>query len=245
MKKQISPKIIALTFGILVISFLMAFYVVAWTEPTSAPPGDNVATPLNAGPAGQSKTGGLILNTGDATHDPAEYGLIVDQGQICLGENCISNWTEAGTGGAVVTFRMEATSYQVGNEYFAKTVSYNCPGGGNVVNISCGAKMVDVRGDPGCTEDPCPSFTQANSCSCSGSGDRATLVASVVKYGGNCSDCTYGHTCAGYWVTNYCTPSLSRDMWGRCTYQYDCYLPGGSPQCTMEFQCGIKQTVGN
>lgn len=82
MQKEISPKIVALTFGVLVISFLAAFYVVAWQEPTQAPPGGNVPAPLNVGPTGQSKAGGLILNTGGA-----EYGLIVDRGNTKVGRD--------------------------------------------------------------------------------------------------------------------------------------------------------------
>ncbi len=80
MPKQISPRLVALTFGILVISFLAAFYVVAWQEPTQTPPGGNVSTPLNVGSAGQSKAGGLILNTGGAG-----VGLIVQSGNVGIG----------------------------------------------------------------------------------------------------------------------------------------------------------------
>ncbi|MFH1582192.1 MAG: hypothetical protein ABIA08_00285 [bacterium] len=79
MQKQVSPKIIALTFGVLVISFLAAFYVVAWQEPSQVPPEGNVSMPLNVGPSGQAKEGGLILNTGGAL-----IGLIVDTGQTIL-----------------------------------------------------------------------------------------------------------------------------------------------------------------
>ena len=43
-------------------------------------------TPLNVGPTGQSKEGGLILNTGGA-----EYGLIVDQGNVEFGGALILN----------------------------------------------------------------------------------------------------------------------------------------------------------
>lgn len=76
MNKIISSKITALTFGILTIAFLTAFYVVAWQEPSQAPPGGNVAAPLNVGNIGQFKEGGLILNTGGA-----ETGLIVEKGE--------------------------------------------------------------------------------------------------------------------------------------------------------------------
>lgn len=80
MKQSVSPKIVSITFGILIIIFLTVFYVVAWQEPTQAPPGGNVSAPLNVGPTGQSKTGGLILNTGGAP-----TGLIVATGTVQIG----------------------------------------------------------------------------------------------------------------------------------------------------------------
>ncbi|MDP3990902.1 MAG: hypothetical protein Q8P63_01260 [Candidatus Nealsonbacteria bacterium] len=80
MQKQVSSKLVALTFGVLVISLVIAFYAVAWTEPSQSPPGGNVATPLNIGPTGQSKEGGLILNTGGAA-----IGLIVVNGDVGIG----------------------------------------------------------------------------------------------------------------------------------------------------------------
>lgn len=61
LNKTISPKLIALTFGVLTISFLAVFYIFAWTEPSLAPPGGNVATPINVGSASQTKTGNLVL----------------------------------------------------------------------------------------------------------------------------------------------------------------------------------------
>jgi len=61
MNKITSPKIIALTFGILVICFAIAFYVIAWQEPSETPPEGNVPTPLNVGPLDQIKQGGLSI----------------------------------------------------------------------------------------------------------------------------------------------------------------------------------------
>jgi len=49
-------------------------FVQAWTEPSVAPPGGNVGAPLNTSNIGQTKAGGLMLNTGGG----ADYGLIVD-----------------------------------------------------------------------------------------------------------------------------------------------------------------------
>ena len=79
-KKQVSPKLISLVFGILVVCFLFAFYISAWTEPSQVPPDGNISMPLNSTDDAQSKAGGLILNTGGA-----EYGLIVEHGRVGIG----------------------------------------------------------------------------------------------------------------------------------------------------------------
>jgi len=55
MSQKISPKLIALTFGVLALCFLATLYIFAWTEPSVAPPGGNVAPPINVGPSKQWK----------------------------------------------------------------------------------------------------------------------------------------------------------------------------------------------
>jgi len=52
----------------------------AWVEPDVAPPGGNIAAPLNTSSYGQTKSGGLILNTLGAA-----YGLLVDNGNVGIG----------------------------------------------------------------------------------------------------------------------------------------------------------------
>ncbi|PIS13684.1 MAG: hypothetical protein COT67_00195, partial [Candidatus Tagabacteria bacterium CG09_land_8_20_14_0_10_41_14] len=61
MNKQISPKIVSLTFSVLVVCFAMAFYAYAldWTGPTQDPPGGNVSAPINAASSTQYKSGAL------------------------------------------------------------------------------------------------------------------------------------------------------------------------------------------
>ena len=63
MKKenQISPKIISLSFAVIVLLAVTAFYIFAWTEPSVAPPNGNVAVPLNTGADGQYKIGRLQI----------------------------------------------------------------------------------------------------------------------------------------------------------------------------------------
>jgi hypothetical protein len=52
----------------------------AWVEPDQMPPGGNIAAPLNTGNVGQTKLGGLILNTGGSA-----IGLIVEKGLVGIG----------------------------------------------------------------------------------------------------------------------------------------------------------------
>ena len=61
-------------------AILFTFQLFAFTEPSANPPLGNVPAPLNVSSSGQSKAGGLILNTGGAS-----YGLIVDQGSVGIG----------------------------------------------------------------------------------------------------------------------------------------------------------------
>jgi len=84
MKKNISSKTISLIFSVMVICFLMAFYAFAWTEPTAAPPGGNVASPVNTSSDPQYKTGALRL--GGLTVDFDSY-LAKDGGSLLLQKN--------------------------------------------------------------------------------------------------------------------------------------------------------------
>ena len=49
--------------GVLVVSFLISMIVLAWTEPTSGPPGGNVDAPINVGTDPQTKQGDLTVKT--------------------------------------------------------------------------------------------------------------------------------------------------------------------------------------
>ena len=76
-------KPIVLSLAILIASLIGGLALpaaLAWVGAPANPPDQNVSTPLNVGPDGQSKAGGLILNTGGATN-----GLIVDQGNVGIG----------------------------------------------------------------------------------------------------------------------------------------------------------------
>jgi len=73
-------KTFAVYFGVLVMIFVLNYLVLAWTEPSVTPPSGNVAAPLNVGNIAQSKSGGLVVNTGNAT-----TGLVVAYGNVGIG----------------------------------------------------------------------------------------------------------------------------------------------------------------
>jgi hypothetical protein len=69
-------KSFVLILGVLIMSFLVGYLVLAWDEPTAAPPGANVDAPLNVDPDAQTKTGGLTIGTdGTGITAPISYDL--------------------------------------------------------------------------------------------------------------------------------------------------------------------------
>lgn len=231
MNKIASPKIIALIFGILVLTFLAVFYVVAWQEPSEAPPGGNVSAPLNTGATGQSKAGGLILNTSGAPN-----ALVIDKGNLCFGADCRDEWPATGV---VTTYRLEAQGYISNGYYYADTASYTCPEESNVVspNLSVVNYTVGPSNGGGCvwgcySGDIWPGVP-TNSCSYSISGSTVTLRARVAQREEVDCACWVGQSLVDSCYNHRTSP------WGYPIYT--CYIL--SP-CSLEFQCGIKQTVG-
>jgi hypothetical protein len=75
-------KSIALILGVLAMSFLVGYLVLAWTEPTTTPPGGNVPAPLNVGSVDQIKSGGLSVGA-----FISRFGTILarDSGNVGIG----------------------------------------------------------------------------------------------------------------------------------------------------------------
>ncbi|MDP2820821.1 MAG: hypothetical protein Q8O39_01275 [bacterium] len=76
-KSPITGFVLGTTISICLLSVSILF---AWTEPTLNPPQGNISGPINISNTGQSKAGGLILNTGGAA-----VGLVVDKGNVGIG----------------------------------------------------------------------------------------------------------------------------------------------------------------
>jgi len=112
MPNQISPKIIALIFSILVICFATAFYIIAWQEPSQTAPEGNVAAPINVGTIPQAKAGRISATEFYDYNDSNYYlnpnggsklkeGIKIDEGatyfdalEICNFGTCCSPWKD-------------------------------------------------------------------------------------------------------------------------------------------------------
>jgi len=158
MNKLVSPKTVALTFGVFIICFMVAFYVVAWQEPTEAPPAGNVPTPLNVGLDHQTKEGDLTIGIaeihGDGSMSPElnadkldDYHAADLMAQTGGGASfvrwgdttCPDGWTVAYTGyGPFISVRTMINDNAVGMMGLAVCAPRSSyMGGGDDYNISC------------------------------------------------------------------------------------------------------------
>ncbi len=191
-----SPSVI---FSLLVMTFLVVNLVWGFTEPSASPPNSNVPAPLNVGSSGQSKSGGLILNTGGATN-----GLLVDQGNVgigtqnptqkldvagyiraatglCIGSDCRTGWPSGGiqseTDPTVSASLKDGVSWEeVSGRPTIGSNLYNCP--------------VDDETGGNCT-------SQGLKSDCSGISLNSTCNRYADTDGGGCQTQTYSCTLVG------------------------------------------------
>jgi|GEM_PF-6660950 len=122
--------------GILILGVVLGLTVKmvgAWVEPSSMPPGGNIAAPLNTGSIGQSKKGGLTLNIGGAT-----YGLIVSKGLV--GIKTTSPQADLDVNGDIRAHNLQL------NGNLNVNGNSNIKGTLNVTNIN--VKNINVNGKP-------------------------------------------------------------------------------------------------
>lgn len=174
MREKISPKIVVLTFSILALCFLAAFYVVAWQEPTQAPPGGNVAAPINVGTQPQAKAGRISATEFYDYNDPSYYlnpsGQSVLQ-TLCLSADCRTAWPAA----EALTHKLAVESAKVAGQYWmSKYVEYTCPEGTKPAVTYCKQQLFY----PNPATDPLNVF---NGCSCTAADSKLTLKAKVYK----------------------------------------------------------------
>jgi hypothetical protein len=107
-------KIIPLSMGVLILSLVLGYVILAWTEPAGAPPEGNVAAPLNTSGAAQTKTGALNVmgKVGVGNTSPTQQldvtGYVNGRTGLCIHGDCITEWGQAGAFGGFYT--LAATS---------------------------------------------------------------------------------------------------------------------------------------
>jgi hypothetical protein len=238
-------KKLALIPGVIIMSFAAVYFVMAWTGPTGEAPDDNIPPPLNSGTTGQSKAGGLILNTGGATN-----GLIVQNGNVGIGTDSPGAELEV-NGNAIAldptesnhlatkyyvdetatSYRMTASSYESGGVYYAQTKTYSCPDGASATQVYCSDQSFHPP-------YPTPSQTPFNLCSCSTNGNAAYLTANVLRTSTSIIGC---NPVTSYSAINSCSPA---SIYSESCGMYQTVVCTNTTNCEMRFQCGEVVTVG-
>ncbi|HEU5114567.1 MAG TPA: hypothetical protein VFT82_02255, partial [Candidatus Paceibacterota bacterium] len=93
----------------------------SWAAPSLTPPNGNVSVPLNISSTAQSKSGGLLLNTGGATN-----GLIVQYGNVGIGNTsprALLDLAKQNNVGQVLLIGETATNNRVGFGLDSSTAS--------------------------------------------------------------------------------------------------------------------------
>lgn len=211
MHKQISLKIVALTFGILTAVFLAAFYVVAWQEPSQAPPGGNVATPINVGTAPQAKAGRISATEFYDYNDPSYY--LNPSGNSVFG----GDLTVGGSGNISGNFQIGGIPSWSGKS-FSGWISVPITSQQEVCkNLSCSGGWSNCRGN-------CKQTCENSGCSALGTFKNACEIPCGGDYVG---DSTMNG--CGYWVgASECSGRQGYDDCGPILYQCKCSCPSNT-----------------
>ena len=89
MKQTKFAKALALSTGVLVFSVSASYMVLAWTAPSSTPPGNNASAPINTSTVAQGKLGNLGIGTASpgAKLDVADSGAIAGAQFLRIGDD--------------------------------------------------------------------------------------------------------------------------------------------------------------
>jgi len=203
MKKNIYKKI-ALVLSTLAVSVIVAYAVLAWTEPAQNPPTGNIFAPINTSNTTQTKAGGLNIsgNVGIGTTAPIKKldvaGDINGQSGLCINNDCCSSWADCVAKGTT-----------------CKAIGVAC-----AANTDCCSSL--------CTSGSCanPPSCKANGTTCTTSSNccSSSCTDGVCTGGGSCKDSLAACTTNAECCTGVCFS-------GSCTFYYPCEnvdLPSGS-----------------
>jgi hypothetical protein len=201
--------------------------------PTQAPPGGNASAPLNISSVAQTKTGGISLNTGNAT-----YGLLVPYGKVGFGTLTPGGIFDVASGGTTL-FRV-TESGTVGIGVAAPSSMLAVAGGVQVGDDSqacSSAKAGTMRWNGGILQ-VCDGTQWTSSC-----GPGAATICETngqFWYDGSCHVCNYNNTNCGGGGGGQCDPGddqciCTRDFGADHWYNGQCNACApGNEEC----ECG-------
>jgi len=163
----------------------------AWQGPTATPPNANADAPLNVSAIGQSKAGGLILNTGGALN-----GLIVSLGRVGIGVS--SPTVTLDVNGTIQASNLKATS-------LVNCDSLSTDSSGNIICALPPGPTYLVN-DVHTTED-CENLTDGGTVTSVGGGEYVCKVSG--------SSCPAGWTKYQEWSTTQSKTCVDT-TWGNC-----------------------------
>ncbi len=101
---------------LVILALVFSFTALAWTEPTSAPPGDNVDPPINVGATPQSKIGSIaassFLDNTDGTYYITPDGQTVLFGPVGIGTTAPQEKLEV-AGNLMISYAPDPTTYNL------------------------------------------------------------------------------------------------------------------------------------
>ncbi len=158
MEKQRAQKILPLTVIAAILSLAVAYTILSWTEPSSSPPNENVAAPINVGSTTQTKSGGLNIsgNLGVGTSSPTSKLEVAGQIKITGGNpaadrvltsdaNGLATWKDVPGNAALPSGNNGAMIRHNGSEWIAATNLYN-NGTSIGINTNSPSTTLDVNG---------------------------------------------------------------------------------------------------
>ena len=237
MKKNI--KTFTICACVSVISVLLGYTILAWSEPISMAPNGNVAAPVNTGDVSQTKAGGfnILGNLGIGAAAPVGNGKVCLNGQCCstwkecaalgdcvfcvlktcagLGKNC-GTIADDGCGGTLNCGNCAANQTCTNNVCVNNCVPQGCNGRCGAVSDGCGGTL-------DCGACYCPPVP-ASACDTNEQGDvcgaRTNWCGSLIDCGG----CPSGQYCSGM-----CVPCMiDKSCGGDGCLALGCVHPGGT-----------------